>query len=300
MSLTKTIKSYFDRSVASIYDGSSNKHPIIALNALKNIIGDDRQNPSQRLLDAMAVLAEKYPQRKDDKAVLDTVAKEGLGYTVFIADLEDACQGGDSLAMEKEAARVQWVSENGLAGLDLLIEVALQDFDRLGTFAYHLQRANIFQQDVKNTWQYSRCLLKEIVKTSLPEPHPKKNVNPELIMNTILTKRTDSPISIFTAAIRLWEGEYVRISGYRRELSHWYSKSKFDHQIEINANVMKGLENYLKNGGNFFIQMAEKLITNHGWELQIIELEALRYLLNKVSSNKDLVNISTYLKEIMI
>jgi hypothetical protein len=63
---------------------------------------------------------------------------------------------------------------------------------------------------------------------------------------------------------------------------------------------MKGLENYLKNGGNFFIQMAEKLITNHGWELQIIELEALRYLLNKVSSNKDLVNISSYLKEIMI
>ena len=300
MSLTKTIKSYFDRSVASIYDGSSNKHPIIALNALKNIIGDDRQNPSQRLLNAMAALAEKYPQRKDDKAVLDTVAKEGLGYTVFIADLEDACQSGDSLAMEKEAARVQWVSENGLAGLDLLIEVALQDFDRLGTFAYHLQRANIFQQDVKNTWQYSRCLLKEIVKAPLPAPHPKKDVNPELIMNTILTKRTNSPISIFAAAIRLWEGEYVRISGYRRELSHWYSKSKFDHQIEINENVMKGLENYLKNGGNFFIQMAEKLITNHGWELQIIELEALRYLLNKVSSNKDLVNISSYLKEIMI
>ena len=300
MSLTKTIKSYFDRSVTSIYDGSSNKHPIIALNSLKNIIGDDRQNPSQRLLDAMADLAEKYPQRKDDKAVLDTVAKEGIGYTVFIADLEDACQSGDSLAMEKEAARVQWVSENGLAGLDLLIEVALQDFDRLGTFAYHLQRANIFQQDVNNTWQYSRCLLKEIVKTSLPEPHPKKNVNPELIMNTILTKRTDSPISIFTAAIRLWEGEHVRISGYRRELSHWYSKSKFDDQIEINQNVMKGLENYLKNGGNFFIQMAEKLIKNHGWELQIIELEALRYLLNKVSSNKDLVNISSYLREIMI
>ena len=300
MSLTKTIKSYFDRSVTSIYDGSSNKHPIIALNSLKNIIGDDRQNPSQRLLDAMADLAEKYPQRKDDKAVLDTVAKEGIGYTVFIADLEDACQSGDSLAIEKEAARVQWVSENGLAGLDLLIEVALQDFDRLGTFAYHLQRGNIFQQDVNNTWQYSRCLLKEIVKTSLPEPHPKKNVNPELIMNTILTKSTDSPISIFTAAIRLWEGEHVRISGYRRELSHWYSKSKFDDQIEINQNVMKGLENYLKNGGNFFIQMAEKLIKNHGWELQIIELEALRYLLNKVSSNKNLVNISSYLREIMI
>ena len=139
--------------------------------------------------------------------------------------------------MEKEAARVQWVSENGLAGLDLLIEVALQDFDRLGTFAYHLQRGNIFQQDVNNTWQYSRCLLKEIVKTPLPEPHPKKNVNPELIVNTILTKRTDSPISIFTAAIRLWEGEHVRISGYRRELSHWYSKSKFDDQNEKHQNA---------------------------------------------------------------
>jgi len=299
MSLTKTIKSYFDHSVASIFNGTSNKHPIIVLNALKNIIGDDRQNPSQCLLDAMAALAEKYPQRKDDKAVLDTLAKEGLGNTVFIADLEDACQSGDSLAMEKEAARVQWVSENGLAGLDCLIEVALQDFDRLGTFAYHLQRANIFQQDVKKTWHYSRSLLKEIVKAPLSVPHSKKDVNPELIMNTILTKRIDSPISNFAAAIRLWEGEYVRISGYRRELSHWYSKFNFDQQIEINEKGMKGLENYVKNGGNFFIQMAEELTTNQEWELQIIELEALRYFSNKVTSNKDLVDISSYLKEII-
>ena len=58
------------------------------------------------------------PKERTIKLSLDTLAKEGLGNTVFIADLEDACQSGDSLAMEKEAARVQWVSENGLAGLD--------------------------------------------------------------------------------------------------------------------------------------------------------------------------------------
>ena len=57
------------------------------LNALKNIIGDNRKNPSQKLLDEMAKVVESYPERIDDQAVLDRVAKNGLGQTVFISDL---------------------------------------------------------------------------------------------------------------------------------------------------------------------------------------------------------------------
>lgn len=295
MSLPKTIKSYFDQAVASDYNGLSNAHPIIVLNALKNIIGDDRQNPSQPLLDAMAELAEEFPQRTDDQAVLDRVAKDGLGLTVFIADLEDACQGGNPIEMEQEAARLQWVSENGLAGIDCLIEVALQDFDRLGTFVYHLQRANAFSQDVKNTWSYIRCLLKEIAKSSLPEPHDKIEID----INNYLALpafRLSSLVSLLSVAHRLWQGDYVRINGYRREISHWFSTVSVE--TDSGKNVMNGLEDYFHNGGNFFIQMAEELISNPGWEAKTIQLEALRYF-SINASPKDLPTISSHLKELI-
>ena len=146
MSLPQTIKSLFDRTVSINYDGHSNEHPIIVLNALKNIIGDNQKSPSQSLLDAMSDVSEQNVQRNDDQSVLDRAAKDGLGLTVFISDLEDACQSGNPLDMETEAARLQLVSDNGLGGLEVLMEVALQDFDRLGLFAYHLQRANAFNR----------------------------------------------------------------------------------------------------------------------------------------------------------
>ena len=291
LSLPKRIKSYFDRAVTSIYDGPSTAHPIIALNALKNPIGDDRHNPSQPLLEAMAELAEKYPQRKDDKAVLDAVAKDGLGLTVFIADLEDACQSGNPIEMEQEAARLQWVSENGLAGIDCLLEVALQDFDRLGLFTYHLQRANTFSPDVKNTWPYTRCLLKQICKESLPDPHDK--VDYEISIMGQVSKDKMQLIKM-AAANRLWNGDYVRIEGYRRELSYWFSRVSVE--IGSGKNIMNGLEDYMKNGGNFFIKLAEGLIENPVWEVNIIQLEALRYFAK--NSQNNLPNISTHLTKL--
>ncbi|MDG2398279.1 MAG: hypothetical protein P8M59_03085, partial [Candidatus Marinimicrobia bacterium] len=93
------------------YDGPSKAHPIIVLNALKNIIGDNRNKPSQKLLDSMAYQTEKHPQRSDDQKVLDQTAKDGLGLTVFISDLEKERKKGNPIEMEQEAARLQWVSE---------------------------------------------------------------------------------------------------------------------------------------------------------------------------------------------
>ena len=59
MSLQNEIKSYFDRAATLVYDGPSVIHPIITLNVLKNIIGDNRKNPSKKLLDEMAKVVEK-------------------------------------------------------------------------------------------------------------------------------------------------------------------------------------------------------------------------------------------------
>ncbi len=288
MSLQNEIKSYFDRAAALVYDGPSVIHPIITLNALKNIIGDNRNNPSQKLLDEMAKVVESYPERIDDQAILDHVAKNGLGQTVFISDLEDACQNGNPLEMEYEAAHLQWISENGLGVLEALIEVALQDFDRLGTFSYHLQRANAFNQEIKNTWTYTRCLLKEIVKSPLPEPHAKVEIDYKLKVSS-----KKNQVTALASAGRLWEGDYIRIKGIRRELSYWLSSASVE--MGTGGKIMNGLEDYVKKGGNFFIEMAEGLISNLNHEAKIIQLEALRYFV-KNSIKSDLPVISKHLE----
>ena len=274
--LSKKIKECFDRSVSSEYNGLSQEHPIITLNALKNIIGDDRKGYSKKLLEFMEVKSNEFPKRDDDQLILDKTAKEGLGLTVFVSELEDACQTGIPEKIEKEAAKLQWVSDNGLGGFEALIEVALQDFERLGAFSFHLFRSNIFNRDILKTWSYTRCLLKEICKKPLPEPH--KN---EKVSCNILYGSTQLQTINFTSAHRFWNGEYVRLEGYKREISFWIKNQYNQNEILIDCNIKKEIKSYFENGGSFFIEIAEDLIDK---ESKIIYLESLRYL-TKQSKN---------------
>ena len=268
--LSKKIKEYFDRCVKSDYNGLSQNHPIILLNAIKNIIGDNREEHSKKLLDCMENKSKELPKRDGDQTILDDIAKEGIGLTVFVSDLEDACQSGIPENIEKEAARLQWVSDNGLGGFETLIEVALQDFERLGKFSFHLFRSNIFNRDINKTWLYTRCLLKEICKKPLPEPHENIDVDCDLLIGNTKTQTLN-----FTSAHRFWNGDYVRLGGYRREISFWIKNHYAQNEIEIDNNTRKEISFYFKNGGNFFVELAEDLIKN---ENDIVYLESLRYL----------------------
>lgn len=294
MSLKDKIKLCLDRAVSSDYHGLPADHPIVTLNALKNIIGDEKQSPSQILLDAMMGYSKKFPQRTDDKKVLSRIAKDGIGQTVFISDLEDACQKGNPYEMEQEAARIQWVSENGLGGMEVLVELAMQNFNLNGLFTYHLYRASIFNQNLKKTWPYTRCLLKEIAKSKLPEPHKISDVMEDKV-NYVPTE--SHLINNLAAAKRIWNGGYIRIAGIRRELSFFYSTIQIK-KIK-RKNIINGLEDYVKNGGKFFIELAEGLLRYPKWESKIVQLEALRFFcLN--SNSENLPTISSHLEEYVL
>ena len=168
---------------------------------------------------------------------------------------------------------MQWVSDNGLGGLEALVEVSLQDFERLGTFAFHLLRSNIFNRDIKNTWPYTRCLLKEISKKPLPEPHVYNEIECDLIKS-----ENELQIINLCSAHRLWNGNYVRSLGYKREISHWIKHQEIIEYIENEEKISSNLQDYYDNGGNFFIEIAEDLIDN---DQDIIFLESLRYLIKK-------------------
>ena len=81
MSLQNEIKSYFDRAATLVYDGPSVIHPIITLNVLKNIIGDNRKNPSKKF---ESIHSSDYPVRVNLKEELPgNNTKDGNS---FVAD----------------------------------------------------------------------------------------------------------------------------------------------------------------------------------------------------------------------
>lgn len=271
----------FVKAAGLKHTGPTSEHPLILLNSIKNIIGDDRINPSIKLLKAAEDRIQKLPRRQKDDSILNKVAKEGIGQTIFIMDLEDVCQSGDIERMESEAARLHWASENSAAGLECLAEVALQDIGKNGPFAYHLQRAYVFQDNKEASWTFTRSLLVELVKAPLPEPHIETDKNPLLYLNVVL-KSPDPALWIkYAAALRLWEGEYIRSRGYKREISHWLARLNKTLGI-LNSEIETGpLESYLQVGGPHFIHLAEDMLKEKSADQKIIALEALRHLSKK-------------------
>ena len=53
MTLPERIKVYFDRCIISEYGGAPSEHPITYLNSIKNIIGDNKKNPDDSIVDSL-------------------------------------------------------------------------------------------------------------------------------------------------------------------------------------------------------------------------------------------------------
>ena len=279
MKIQDKIKATFDKCAKIKFEGDSNNHPIIYLNILKNIIGDNKEKPSNILMNKMIEISEEYSLRDKDEIFLSEIASEGLGMTVAVADLQDACQIGNWKEAKKVAAKLQHVSENGLGLIEALIEMSLQDFDRMGIFSYHLQRANAFNQNNNNNWIYAVCLFNELKKKNLKQPHEAKNVK---FSYDLLIGNRD--IIKYSVCSRLWQGDYVRALSFQRELSHWiHISDKKKTTNVVNTLSLDGLDNYRKKRGDFFINLAEGFIE----DFEVLKfLEALRFFAKQANEEE--------------
>ena len=257
-------------------------HPVIIVNIIKNIIGDNRAKPSKTLLIFCVNYLLQFDLRSNDKKVLKSAIKDGIGKTAFIGDLEDAYQDSAWANAQKTTAIFFLSSDNSRGTFDALAEIALQNIKKNGLFIFHLMRAYNFQEMKDDNWAFTRCLMSYLIGNKLPEPHSKTKLSPKDIKNEILL---NGDIVLFSAMERLWECDYVRIESYRREISHWCS-----HEVHNSFNniKLKPLNWVFKEGKNRFIEYAEDLVkcTNKE-ELQIknslILIESFRAMLNKLS-----------------
>ena len=104
--------------------GHPENHPIVVINALKNILGDVRDNPSRILMDFGNNYINKKSMRKYDENILKKIKIKGVTSSVFIMDLEDAIFRSNAKQAEKEAAKLYILSDSPQAILESLVNIS--------------------------------------------------------------------------------------------------------------------------------------------------------------------------------
>ena len=267
-------------AVKTDFDGQPSNHPLIFVNAVKNIIGDNRKNPPQKLLDLSENYINQFSQREGDEQLFNNVIKEGFGLTVFVDDIEEAIMNGSKDDAELESAKQLLASDKSPAILEHLAELTLYDIDSLGLFTYHWLRSYQFHQDKEMLWPYARAIINEIFKGHLQQQSKTKLQNPQDHLIDILTLKNNGLWPTFSAMHRLWDEDYVRSTSYRKSISAWLYIIKYNEAgaTEVHSGE---LENYVHNGGCYFIELAEEMANKHSANTavqKIVDLEALRGL----------------------
>ena len=282
--LENTLSQYLLDTASCIYNGESMHHPIIVANALKNILGDVRSNPSKTILNFLDQHNQSYNKRSKDNIYLKNIDKKEIGLTVFISDLEDACQNGDIVNTQKHLSRIYLASDGSPVILQNLAELALQDIKEYGSFIYHCLRAFAFAPEKERVWIFLQCIIQTLFNKRLPIPHPNVNID-ELDINKYFLNSNDSKeLNTLSAAWRLLESEYTRLPGFKREISFWANQCNTVKQIDIKEKNPENLNYYLDNQNDYFVKLAEDIIQSDEDIIErIITLESLRYFTKKIN-----------------
>jgi len=282
-SLKKNLATLLLQSASIIYNDTPIVHPVVCMNAVKNILGDVRDSPSEILLTyAGNYIAGLKPREKAQK-VLEDMPEDGIGLSIFISDLEDACQQGDAVQVQEEAARVYLAADGSPAILEILAELALQNVEGNGGFIFHCLRAFAFKPKKERVWSFVQCILQTIKNQPLPEPNEGTNNGANDLVPIFL--KCEQPIDWITVAAvwRLWESEYMRLPGFKREISHWISNQNITQNGNPDESNPDNMIKFRKEGGNYFVKLAENIIQSKN---QVVErlavLEALRFFVKKM------------------
>ena len=192
--------------------------------------------------------------------------------------------------------KIYFVSDRSRSIVDTIADLGFQDIEENGLMIFHLLRAFNFKQKKSHVWTYASCLINKLKGRQLPKPSPKGRLKPDDILGSITSYSAISTIVNFAAMSRVWEGEYVRLRSYQREISSWLDES-FSTNIMSN-HISKPSGNPLKNN---FVDIAEKIISKNSSKniisRDIITLDALRYLKNRVGFHAFNSQVSHLLKK---
>ena len=253
-------------------------HPLVTINCIKNIIGDNKTNPSESLLSYGLNLCKERKIINYNDVIQKKELESGSISSVFVGDLEDALQACDWNSVDKLMPSIYYVSDRSRSIIDTLADLGLQNIDSNAVMIFHLLRAFNFKQKKSHVWTYACLLVNKIKKNPLPKPHNRKDCSPKDFFENIANEKDVKKLVKYAAVFRLWDGDYVRLRSYRREISSWLYKN-FPTATKKTAKDL-----HINNIKIDFINVAEKIILNeNSYDLiseKINTLDALRYLKN--------------------
>ena len=244
--------------------GHPENHPVIVINALKNILGDVRDNPSRILMDFGNNYINKKSMRKYDETILKKIKLKGVTSSVFIMDLEDAIFRSNAKQAEKEAAKLYILSDSPQAILESLVNISLLDFERYGIFSYHLLRAFAFGQATKkDSWIYIQCLLKQIKSVNFTSLRQDVTIDLENYFNNALKSRSRILTNQFNSAYRLYHSNYVRTQHFQSSVCNWIASKELKITSQkTRFSPPEELISFRNFGGNYFVKITESLINS--------------------------------------
>jgi len=281
-------------SILIKWDERASNHPVITINSIKNLISDNRTNPSKVLLSFCIQILLGMPIRKNDVVYLNEIEKEGIDSSIFAGELEDKIQSGDWVKAKNIAAKMFLASDKSRAVIDVISDLGLQNIDCNGLFIFHLLRAFNFQQKQSQTWEYACCLIEILKSHPLSKPHSRKNITPQRVFENIPHNFNIELWVNLSAMIRIWDNDYVRQNSYKREISSWLYYIDIEQKDFVNFNPENKKINYN------FIKIAESMIKKeidrNKISQYINKLDALRFI-SKVNSEKSSKIINFHLSQ---
>ncbi|MFQ6674187.1 MAG: hypothetical protein ACE5GH_05315, partial [Fidelibacterota bacterium] len=201
--------------------GETISHPLVVLNALKNLVSLRLDRPSKTLMEyATRLAAESRPEEPDDGWL--QVPAEILAQPLVVLDLLWALEEGDRERAFREAARISLVSENKFYVMEILTEVCLHEFERWAPFGYALNRTCAFcrGKDIKSfVWTLLNAISRHPVRT-VPSVLPKA-FRVGAYASPVLGGGDLKDVVMLAVAHRFWHLDSVKQATYRKGISGW-------------------------------------------------------------------------------
>ena len=142
-------------------------------------------------------------------------------------------------------------------------------------------RSYQFQEKKNDNWTFTNCIFEQIKFRGLEPAHSPTKATPEGIKDKVMKS---GDIVYYSAIKNIWNGDYVRSRGYRRELSYWLSKVDLEQTISdkqgarylLNHKVEKSFTAYAKE----IINKVSK--TKNQKVKELVTLEAVRSILKTI------------------
>ena len=269
-------------------------HPLITMNCIKNIIGDNRASPSESLLLYGLHLCKDRKIVNYNDIIHGKDLEDGAISSIFVGELEDAIQACDWNGVYRLMPSIYSVSDRSRSIIDTIADLGLQNIDSNVVMIFHALRAFNFTQNKSHVWTYACLLVNKIKNNSFPKPSDRKDCSPKDFFESIAVEEDVQKLVKYAAVSRLWDGDYVRLRSYKREISSWLYEN-FSIPAKKNVKDMQ-----VKNRHIDFISAAEKIISNGKSYNMISEkintLDALRYLNNIGCSINIKIHVDMLLK----